>query len=122
MNYDLPTHISYTLPASAIDTIGTKLSILGPRGKVGHLVAMSAVVTTATTVAVSVINVGITGTLDKFGSLTVPVGAAIVTVANNPTISTTDANQIPADTAVLISSDGGSTAGDADVSVTIAWF
>jgi len=42
--------------------------------------------------------------------------------SNGATISNIDANLMPADTAVLIASDGGSNAGAADVVVTIAWF
>ena len=120
--YDNPLRMTYTLPASAVDTIGTKLSVMGPAGKSGRLAAMGAVVTTATTTTVSIISVGITGTLGKFGSLTIPVGAAVVTTANAIVDLTTDANLIPADTPILITSDGGSAAGDADVTVTIDWF
>lgn len=121
MAYDIPIHMTYTLPASAVDTAGTKLSVVGPLGLKGRLVSIGAVVTTATTVAASVIRVGTAGTADLYGSLTIPVGAA-ATVANSATISTTDSNQIAENTAVLISSDGGSTAGDADLTVTIAWY
>lgn len=122
ITYDQPLRQTYTLLASAVATSGTKLTVMGPAGRKGRLAAMGAVVTTATTATVSIISVGITGTLGKFGSLTIPVGAAVVTTANAMVDLTTDANLIPADTPVLISSNGGSTAGAADLTVTIDWF
>jgi hypothetical protein len=42
--------------------------------------------------------------------------------SNGATISNIDANLMPADTAVVIATDGNSTAGAADITVTIAWF
>ena len=119
--YDNPIYQTYTLAASAIDTAGTKLSVVGPAGTKGRLVSIGSVVVNDVTVAASTVNVGITGTLAKYGTLSVPISSAAA-VANAATISTSDSNEMPADTAVLISAGGEATAGDADLTVTIAWY
>lgn len=121
MAYHDPVYSTYTLPASAIATAGTKLTVAGPRGKVGRLVAIAAALTAATTGAATELRVGTAGTADKYGTLSVPV-SAIGTAHNNATLAAADANLMPADEAVVIASDGGSTAGDADLAITIAWF
>lgn len=121
ITYDQPFRKTYTIPASAIDTAGVKLQIVGPKGLQGRLSDISAVITVDTTVAVTSIEVGTVADADKFGTLSVPIGVAGV-LANAFVDLTTDDNLIPADTVVEISSDGGATAGDADLSVTIDWF
>ena len=127
-NYDAPIHSTYTLKAATVSAAATLLSVVGPAGKQGHLVGMSAVVTTSTTVAATALSVGITGTLGKYGSLSVPIATAGPAAAYNAMTSLTtgatngSAVLIAADTAILLSSDGGSTAGAADITVTIAWF
>ena len=121
MSYTNPVNVSYTLSASAIAAASVKLSVVGPKGLKGRLVGISAVITTDTTVAASVIQVGVSGTAAKHGSLSVPVAVAD-SAYNDATLLTDQDNEMPADTAVEIASDGGSTAGAADLVVVIAWY
>jgi len=106
-----------------VSTAATLVSVVGPAGKVGRLEGIGAVVTTSTTSAATELRVGSASDADAYGTLSVPIATAGAAAAyNSATISDIDANLMPADTAVLIASDGGSTAGAADVVVTIAWF
>jgi len=121
MSYDLPLVQTYTLPNSAIDTATVKLRVIGPAGLRGRLESIGAVITADTTDAASVVQVGTAATADAFGTLSVPVASAGAST-NAAVILTDDDNFMAADTVVEIASDGGSTAGDADLTVTIAWF
>lgn len=123
MAYHDPVYATYTLTAETIDTAATLHSIIGPAGHTGVLIGIGAVVTTSTTAAATELRVGTTGDADKFGTLSVPVATAGPAAAyNDATISSVDDNLLPADTAVLIATDGGCTAGAADITVTVAWF
>ena len=121
MAYHDPIHATYTLPAATISGAATLLTVVGPAGKVGRLEGISAAITTDTTVAATELRVGDAGDADQYGTLSVPVATA-GNVYNAATISATDDNVMPADTAVVIASDGGSTAGAADIAVYIAWY
>ena len=121
MAYYNPTNQTYTQPGSSISTAGALLTVVGPAGKVGRLESISAVVTTNTTAAASEVRVGTAADADVYGILSVPIATA-GSAHNGATIYDIDVNQMPADTAVVIASDGGSTAGAADVTVTIAWY
>jgi len=123
MAYDNPINQTITLPAAALSADATLVSVVGPAGKVGRLEGIGAVVTTDTTGAATELRVGSASDADAYGTLSVPIATAGAAAAyNGATISDIDANLMPADTAVLIASDGGSNAGAADVVVTIAWF
>jgi len=117
--YDDPLKISYILPASAIDTAGVKLGMVGPAGMQGRVESMEALVTADVTVAAAIVSIGSAADADAYASLTVAVGVAD-TFANAPVDGVTAL--LPADTLFEISSDGGATAGDANIVVTIAWF
>lgn len=125
-SYDNPVTSTYTALAVDIASGGTLLSVQGPLGKQGRLVGIGAVVTTDTTVASTLVRIGDGSDTDKFGLLSVPVASAGAGF-NNATISTNTLTQnastlIAANEKVVISSNGGSTAGAADITVTIAWF
>lgn len=121
MSYENPVVSTYTLPAATVSTAADLLSVMGPEGHRGILLGIGAVVTTDTTVAATELRVGDSGDADQYGTLSVPVATA-GNGYNAATISAVDDNIMPADTAVIISTDGGSTAGAADITVTIAWF
>lgn len=121
MSYDTADYRSYTLKAATLSTAATLLTVIGPKGKAGRLHDISAVVTTETTDAATELRVGDAGDADQYGILSV-AAAAVGAASNEPTIYDTDTNQLPADTAVIIATDGGCTAGAADVVVVIAWF
>lgn len=123
MAYNQPTTSTYTLRAATISSAATLLTVIGPRGLKGRLVGIGAVVTTSTTDAATLLTVGTAADGDKFGTLSVPVATAGAAAAyNNPTITAIDSNLMAADTAVVIATNGGCTAGAADVTVTIDWF
>ncbi len=120
--YDQPLVMTYQVDAAAVDTLSANLlSIAGPEGMQGRLESIVAVNTTEVTVAASAVEIGDGSTTDLFGSLSIPA-SAVNAVANTAVISTVDAALIPADSRVVISTDGGATAGDANLFVTIAWF
>ncbi len=120
-NYDEAFHAAYFFPAVAIDTAAVIGRVAGPAGKTGRLVGISTVITTATTVAASELRVGTITDPDAYGTQAVAVlsADAVVTLTTD---LTTDANLITADTVVEMSSDGGATAGDGDVTIYIDWF
>ena len=121
--YNNPVYMTTFVKDATISTAGTLATIVGPQGKTGRIEAISAVVTTSTTVAASVISVGTAADGDKFGTLSIPIAAAGAAAAfNNATINKIDDNLMDPDTAIVIASDGGSTAGAADISVVTAWF
>jgi len=119
--YDNPVRMTYAVLAAAIDTAGTLLVMSGPKGMQGKVESITFVATVATTDAATLLSVGSVGDTDKYATNTVPV-AAIGVVSNTTTILNSDDNPIPADTAVALASNGGSTAGDGNVYVVISWF
>lgn len=121
MAYHDPIYTTHTLKAQDIATAATLFHIVGPKGKVGRLESIAAAVTAATTVAATELRVGTAADADKFGTLSVPVATA-GNGYNNATIANIDTNPMPANDVVLIATDGGCTAGAADISVTIAWY
>jgi hypothetical protein len=102
-------------------TAANDLQICGPKGKVGRVVEISAMLTTAVTVAASTVLVGTASDTDAYASLTVPIQAINTTVVGAD-IYTDDDNLIPANSRVVIGNGGGSTAGVGTVTVIIAWF
>lgn len=121
MAYENPTIIGYTLTAATVSTAATLLTVQGPSGKIGRLVDISAVLTTGVTTAATELRVGDAGDADQYGILSLPVASAGVGY-NGATVYQTDTNFIPADTNVIIATDGAGDAGAADIVVTIAWF
>ena len=119
--YDNPLRMVYQIDAATVSSAADLLKVAGPKGMEGRLVAITTVVTTGVTVAASDIDVGDGTTGDKFGTLVLPISAADA-VANDPTILTSDDVTIPADSLVVISTDGAATAGAVNVSVVIDWF
>ena len=121
--YNEPKTVGYTLKAATISSAANLLTVIGPKGHRGVLVSIGAVVTTSTTTAASELRVGSAADADKYGTLSVPVASAGAAAAyNDATINDVDENIIPADEAVVISTDGGSDAGAADIAVVIDWF
>lgn len=122
ITYDQPLRMTYQIDAAAVDTLSANLlSVAGPEGLQGRLESIVAVNTTGVTGAASAVEIGDGTTTDLFGSLEVPISSADA-VANTTVVSTLDETLIPADSRVVISTDGAATAGDANIFVTIAWF
>jgi hypothetical protein len=121
MAYHNPIYATYNLDTKTLSSAATLYTISGPKGKKGVVTGVSVGLTTATTVEPTIVSVGTAGDTDKYAALSVPV-ASIGTTHNNASILTGDDNLIPADSAVVVATDGGSTAGAGHVAVTIAWF
>lgn len=119
MSYSNPTTCCYRFPAAAIDTDGEIGRLTGPSGMKGRLVDIGYAITVATTVAASQINIGDGTDEDAYGYISVPV-ASIGAVGNGMTRGADE--EIAADSTVTVFSDGGSTAGDGDILVTIDWY
>ena len=112
---------TYRFPAVAIDTAAIFGRIIGPAGKKGIVRGIESVITTATTVAASVV------TVDTVAGVTTPPTLPVPVTSINLGLSTTAAilkaaSEFPADTIITVESDGGATAGDGDVIVTIDWY
>jgi hypothetical protein len=119
MSYSNPVTAVYRFPAAVLLSAAVVGRIVSPSGMAGRIVDVSYVITTATTVAASVLSVGVSGTPAEFGTLSVPVASANAG-GNGATL--VQNHQIDAGEVVEISTDGGSTAGAADLLVTVAWF
>ena len=119
--YDNPIRITYQLDAATISASADLLKFVGPAGLQGKIAAMSSVVTTAVTVAATLIDVGTAGDDDAFAEMTVPISSADA-VLNTFTNHTDDDNLLAADTLVVISAGGECTAGAANITLTIDWF
>lgn len=118
MSYSNPTTVTYRFPAVSVIAGATLGRFVGPNGMVGRLLDVAYVVTTGVTVAASNLIVGSAGDTDAYGTLAVPVAAAN-SVGNGMTRGVT--TDMPADTAVLVGSAGGATAGAVDALVTVEW-
>ena len=121
ITYDQPLRLTYMLLAADVSSAADLLKIAGPKGREGRVQSISSVVTTGITVAATDIDVGDGTTGDKYATLALPI-SSVDAIANDPTILTGDAVQIPADSLVVISTDGAATAGAANVIVVIDWF
>lgn len=109
---------SISLPGSAVITASVKHRVQGPPGSTGRLVGMCGVISTTLTGSNSLIRVGSAADPDAYGTLTLVAGAVGVAVA---TFTRGVLERIPADAVVQIDSDGGSTAGAADLTIDIDW-
>lgn len=112
---------TYTFPTATLSSAAEIGHFVGPAGHVGRIVGVTAAVTTAVTTAAAAVTVGSASDGDAYASLTVAVGAAD-TVANDPTISTSDDNVIAADEIAVVASDGGPDAGAATINVHVVWY
>lgn len=120
----------YRFPAVAIDTAAVFGRFTGPLGKIGRVRGMEYIITTATTVAVSLITCGNNGaTLPA--AMTVAIAAANlggrmtaaqVKAAGADDVAGTNDVELTADAVVEVASDGGATAGDGDITVTVDWY
>ena len=119
MSYSNPIYSTYRFPAVSVTAAATLGRFVGPKGKTGRLVGLSYVVTTGVTVAPSNLIVGSAGDTDAYGTTAVAVAAAS-SVGNTMTQGVEET--MPPDTAVLVGSAGGATAGAVDALVTVAWF
>lgn len=121
--YDKGIVETYRFAAATLSAAATVGRFIGPAGKRGRVVNVSHVVTTDVTVAAAAVTVGESGAASPI-SHTVPVSVAGAAVAiPRATVRAQAATyELPADTVVLVASDGGPTAGAADLIVTVNWY
>ena len=114
MSYDNPTVISYDVAYSGAGT--TTRAITGPSGKTGRVVSICNSVTTTLSGAVTG-EVGITGTLAKFGVLV----TATTTAGGIADEGGLVALDVTADTNVLLTVLGPATSGAGTITFAVAW-
>lgn len=120
--YDKPLRETYRFAAATLTAAAVVGRFIGPAGKVGRIVNVSDLVTTGVTVAAAVVTVGPNGAASPV-SHTVPIAAANLGHAISRTAATLLAQtELPADTVVEVASDGGPTAGAADLIVVVEWY
>ena len=112
---------TYRFPAAALNSAAALGRIVGPKGKTGRLMGVAAVITTNVTTDPSGVRIGTGAAHSKYGTLSVPVATA-GNAANDAVINPVDDNLIPADSVVLVATDGAAAAGAADLLVYIDWF
>ena len=117
--YDNGIRQTYRLAAATLSSAANLASIAGPAGMRGRVESAVALVTTGVTVADCTVRFGTDADDDAFGTLTVPIGAAD-SIAGNLVAGVTE--NIPADSVARIDAGGESTAGAADLIVTVVWF
>jgi len=130
MAYDQGNVITYTTGAITTTAGAVTLPIRGPKGKQGRLVDVIARCTTTHVLGSTPtkLQIGISGTLEKFGAflppaMTAPAGSAL---SDKPGASAFPVNvNIDADQLVLlttVANAGGSPAGVITYDVVISWF
>lgn len=119
--YDQPIQISYRFAALTLSAAATIGRLSGPSGRSGRVLGITGVVTTGTTVAATLV------TVDTVAGLTTPASVSVPVLSANAVFGSTQANtegadELPADTEIILVTDGGCTAGAADVTVTVGWY
>ncbi len=124
MSYDDKAgRVSYSLPAATISGAATTYQIKGPAGRRARLASITGVVTT-TTVGTPAIQVGVSGSLSKFGSLSVgpltaPNSASTETGTRNAATGTIEVSDV--DQTILVTVTAG-TSGVVSPNLTLEWF
>lgn len=123
-SYDSPLRETYRFPAATLSSAAVVGRLIGPAGRVGRVVNVSHVVTTNVTVAAAAVTVGNNGEASPV-THTVPISSANAAAAiarDDSTLLGQGETYLAADTLVEVASDGGPTAGAADLIVTIDWY
>lgn len=119
--YDQPIQISYRFAAVTLSSAATIGRLSGPSGREGRVLAITGIITTGTTVAASLLTIDTVAGLSNPPSVSVPVLSANAPFGSTQA-ATEGVDKLPADTEIILATDGGSTAGAADVTVTVGWF
>ena len=118
MSYSNPISATYRFPAASTTAAAVVGRIAGPKGKTGRLVGAAYVITTGTTVTAPVVHIGSASDADAYGILTMAIGSAN-DVGNTLTMGAEPI--VAADTVVNVSVATTSTAGAADLLISIDW-
>jgi len=130
--YDNALRETYRVKAATVSGAAVVDSFIGPAGKVGRIVNVSHVVTTDVTVAAANITVGNNGASNPV-THDIPVSVAGAAEAipaadlkgqvdGTDGLAAGEIALLAADTLVEVASDGGATAGAADLLVTVDWY
>ncbi len=121
---------TYRFPAATLSAAAVVGRFQGPTGKVGRVRGIEFLLTTATTVAATLVTVGVNGaTLPA--SISIPVRAinlggaqtaAEIKAAGAEEVVGTNDVELTADTVIEVASDGGATAGAGDLVIRVDWF
>ena len=119
MSYSNGISALYRFPAATLTSAAVVGRIEGPDGAEGRLISVTTVVTTGVTVAAASVEIGLTGDTDQFGSVSVPISSA---GARTSAFTRGTDNRIDVGDEVEVYTDGGATAGAADICVLIEWY
>jgi hypothetical protein len=128
--YDDGATRTYRFPAAALAAAAVVGRFIGPQGKRGRVRGIEYIVTTGVTVAPALVTVGNNAAVNP-ASISIEVAAAdtggSMTAAEEKAagadeVAGTNDVILDADTVVEVASDGGATAGAADLIVTVDWF
>ena len=128
--YDNADSRTYRFPAATLSAAAVVGRIAGPAGKLGRVRGIEFLVTTGVTVAAALVTVGVNGAVLP-ASISVPVTAvnlgggqtdAEIKAAGADQVAGVNDVELTADTTIEVASDGGATAGAADLIVQVDWF
>lgn len=127
--YDNALQTQHDAAAAVIDTLGTLVTIGGPATRYGRVLDVTIDITVALTVADSQIDIGESGgdvdaqlaawILAFTGST---IGDRLKPSRDDTTVSLDEGIDINPDVDTILTTDGGSTAGDGDIRVLVAWW
>lgn len=122
--YDNPERTLVHLDVDTLSTGGDKVTVVGPAGKVGRVTRLGVGVTTAFTVADTVLTLDtVTPSLASPPTLTIAfTGSAIGDNVECTRAQLNGFTELPADSVLQLASDGGSTAGAGSVTLQIDWY
>ena len=122
--YDNPERTLVHIDLDTLATAGDKATVVGPSGKVGRVTRLGVGVTTAFTVADTVLTLDtVTPSLAAPPTLTIPfTGSAIGDNVECTRAQLNGFTELPADSVLELASDGGSTAGAGSVTLQIDWY
>lgn len=128
--YDNGDVRTYKFAAAALETSAIIGRFLGPLGKRGRVRGIEVQLTVATTDTATILSVGVNGATAP-ASISIPVlainlghvaTAAELALAGADEVAGVNDVILTADTQVEVDTNGGCTAGDGDVYVTVEWF
>ena len=122
--YDNPERTLVHVNVADLTAAADIATVVGPAGKVGRVTRLGAGLTTAVTVADTVITLDeVTPALAAPPTLTIPfTGSAIGDNVENTRAELNTFTEIPADTVLQLNCDGGATAGAGSVTLQIDWY
>jgi len=132
MSYSNGIQTTYFTLAAAIDTAAVtstwpSLESAQGGGLTGRITGCAVLCTVQLTGAgPSVLSIGDGTDANAYGTISVPDTAAgalaAITYTDGPTVDSTNGlSRIPADSLIVVTSDGGHTAGDGDIYLTVEW-